>query len=327
MESENATLPENDIGLYEYRGAISKQDALNAALDEEDEEDPNKVLNKLLQKNKRKTIVSNKSVKKAKKSSSIKENGPREVIQIMEETDPSIMRQPSAFAQRNVPALANATKLVRQSSDLSNQIKMIRSNSNSVARQPVDKPNDDSQKEVEETKKITLAFKSRVHHQIIKVRAYRVDKFSNILAAFCKNYAVSSAYCQLKYQGMFLKLHETPEDYAMADDDQVEVLIQGDSSPASSPIASYPVVQEGVPLDAKADEGSVKLKVRSGNKEERFKLGKDDQFQKLFDAFCSRVNLPNKNVKFMFDGRVLDPRSTPEALDMEDDDLIDAVTS
>jgi len=126
---------------------------------------------------------------------------------------------------------------------------------------------------------------------------------------------------------MFLKLHETPEDYAMADDDQVDVFIQGDSSPASSPIASYPVVQEGPPLDVKGDEGSVKLKVRSGNKEERFKLGKDDQFQKLFDAFCSRVNLPNKNVKFMFDGRVLDPRSTPETLDMEDDDLIDAVTS
>jgi len=152
MESENATLPENDIGLYEYRGAIRKQDVLNAALDDEDEEDPNKVLNKLLQKNKRKTVVSNKSVKKAKKSSSNKqninnidnkENGSREVIQIVDEPESSTLRQPSAFAQRNVPALANATKLVRQSSDLSNQIKMIRSISNSMARQPVDKPNDD----------------------------------------------------------------------------------------------------------------------------------------------------------------------------------------
>jgi len=71
---------------------------------------------------------------------------------------------------------------------------------------------------------------------------------------------------------------------------------------------------------------SIKLKVRSGNKEERFKLKRTDPMQKLFQAFCKKLELGNNRiVKFKFDGLEISGDKTPEDLEMEDDDLIDAI--
>ncbi|KAK2939868.1 putative small ubiquitin-related modifier [Blattamonas nauphoetae] len=46
--------------------------------------------------------------------------------------------------------------------------------------------------------------------------------------------------------------------------------------------------------------------------------------KKLMDAYCTRENLIPASVRFMFDGNRLKPTDTPEKLDMEDGDMIDA---
>lgn len=42
-------------------------------------------------------------------------------------------------------------------------------------------------------------------------------------------------------------------------------------------------------------------------------------------AFASKLNISLKNLKFMFDGSVVQENQTPLDLDMEDDDCIDVV--
>ncbi len=47
--------------------------------------------------------------------------------------------------------------------------------------------------------------------------------------------------------------------------------------------------------------------------------------EKLLNGFLSKASLSASKVKFLFDGQVISPSTTPEDLDMEDGDLIDAV--
>lgn len=45
--------------------------------------------------------------------------------------------------------------------------------------------------------------------------------------------------------------------------------------------------------------------------------------QKLINAFAQHKNMTVDQLKFLFDGEVLDPNDTAVTLDLEDDDLID----
>ena len=42
-------------------------------------------------------------------------------------------------------------------------------------------------------------------------------------------------------------------------------------------------------------------------------------------AFCERVALDPRSIKFLFEGNILVPEATPESLDMENGDEIDAM--
>lgn len=49
-----------------------------------------------------------------------------------------------------------------------------------------------------------------------------------------------------------------------------------------------------------------------------------DPLRKVMVAFAAKLNSPLDKLKFTFDGAVVEEHHTPENLDMEDDDCIDA---
>jgi small ubiquitin-related modifier len=71
---------------------------------------------------------------------------------------------------------------------------------------------------------------------------------------------------------------------------------------------------------------NLKVKSQDGNAV-FFKVKKSTQLKKLMDAYCTRVGADPKSIRFMFDGRRIEPQETPEDLGMEDDDEIDAMIS
>ena len=76
---------------------------------------------------------------------------------------------------------------------------------------------------------------------------------------------------------------------------------------------------------AKAPEHlNLKVKSQDGN-EVYFKVKKTTQLKKLMDAYCSRVGKEPGSIRFLFDGERIQPTSTPENLEMEDEDEIDAM--
>ena len=97
------------------------------------------------------------------------------------------------------------------------------------------------------------------------------------------------------------------------------------------------VPQDAVPMPAWAkasyDEeaskqaaAAINLKVvTQDGKEIFFKCKISTPLQKLMSAFCNRQGVAAASVRFMFDGKRIDPEATPADVFMEDGDLIDVI--
>lgn len=86
---------------------------------------------------------------------------------------------------------------------------------------------------------------------------------------------------------------------------------------------------ESKPVKGENDgEGSehinLKVKGQDGNIV-HFKIKKKTQLKKLMEAYCARQSLQMDQIRFLFDGNRLRDTQTPDELDMEDDDVIDAM--
>ncbi|KNH09674.1 small ubiquitin protein [Perkinsela sp. CCAP 1560/4] len=70
----------------------------------------------------------------------------------------------------------------------------------------------------------------------------------------------------------------------------------------------------------------VSLKVVNGEGlEVFFKIKKRVRLGKLLDAYCVKQGINRNSVRFLYDGNPIDEDKTAEDLEMEDDDIIDAM--
>eukprot|EP01084_Bolivina_argentea_P232537 391917_1 len=69
---------------------------------------------------------------------------------------------------------------------------------------------------------------------------------------------------------------------------------------------------------------NLKVKAQDGT-EVYFKVKKTTKLKKLMDAYCARVGKEAGSIRFLFDGDRIAPDSTPNELNMEDEDEIDAM--
>ncbi|XP_050204799.1 small ubiquitin-related modifier 1-like [Mercurialis annua] len=75
------------------------------------------------------------------------------------------------------------------------------------------------------------------------------------------------------------------------------------------------------------DQGAhinLKVKAQDGN-EVLFRIKRNTQLKKLMNAYCDRQSVEPNAFAFLFDGRRLRAEQTPDELEMEDGDEIDAM--
>ncbi|ESW12631.1 hypothetical protein PHAVU_008G129000 [Phaseolus vulgaris] len=76
-----------------------------------------------------------------------------------------------------------------------------------------------------------------------------------------------------------------------------------------------------------SDQGAhinLKVKGQDGN-EVFFRIKRSTQLKKLMNAYCDRQSVDFSSIAFLFDGRRLRAEQTPDELEMEDGDEIDAM--
>ncbi|PIA25795.1 hypothetical protein AQUCO_10800045v1 [Aquilegia coerulea] len=69
---------------------------------------------------------------------------------------------------------------------------------------------------------------------------------------------------------------------------------------------------------------NLKVKGQDGN-EVFFRIKRSTQLRKLMTAYCDRQSVEFNSIAFLFDGRRLRADQTPDELEMEDGDEIDAM--
>ena len=65
--------------------------------------------------------------------------------------------------------------------------------------------------------------------------------------------------------------------------------------------------------------------VNADGAEVYFKIRRNTALKKLMDAYCKKQGVNRQSVRFLFDGAPLDESKTPDDLEMENDDVIDAM--
>ncbi|KAI8383666.1 Ubiquitin-2 like Rad60 SUMO-like [Nakaseomyces glabratus] len=76
--------------------------------------------------------------------------------------------------------------------------------------------------------------------------------------------------------------------------------------------------------DAPKSETHINLKVSDGSSEIFFKIKKTTPLRRLMEAFAKRQGKEMDSLRFLYDGLRIQADQTPEDLDMEDNDLIEA---
>ncbi|ESR60881.1 hypothetical protein CICLE_v10017283mg [Citrus x clementina] len=76
--------------------------------------------------------------------------------------------------------------------------------------------------------------------------------------------------------------------------------------------------------DKKPNDQSAHINLKDGN-EVFFRIKRSTQLKKLMNAYCDRQSVELNSIAFLFDGRRLRGEQTPDELEMEDGDEIDAM--
>ena len=98
-------------------------------------------------------------------------------------------------------------------------------------------------------------------------------------------------------------------------------------TPPDSPThaAANPADTAGPAVDG-SERAKVVLKVRNmKGKEKPLKVFRDEPLSKIYDVYADKVaKCPRQDLKLRFGGDVIKDSDTPDSLDMDDEDLIDA---
>lgn len=95
---------------------------------------------------------------------------------------------------------------------------------------------------------------------------------------------------------------------------------EAETSPA--PESAAPVAKS----EEKKDTEHINLKVVGQDGTSIFfKIKKHTSLRRLIDAYCQRQGVATNAIRFLFDGRRIQPDQTPKDLGMEDGDIIDAM--
>ncbi|GME81115.1 unnamed protein product [Ambrosiozyma monospora] len=71
-------------------------------------------------------------------------------------------------------------------------------------------------------------------------------------------------------------------------------------------------------------DSHINLKVADGSSEVFFKIKRSTNLKRLKDAFCKRQGKDPASLRFLYEGERVSDDATPDTLEMEDGDVIEA---
>lgn len=78
-------------------------------------------------------------------------------------------------------------------------------------------------------------------------------------------------------------------------------------------------------IEDKQNENTCSIKIQTANKKQSFTIlhERNQQFKMLLTGCAKQLDIKESSLKLYFDGEQIDPRDTPESLDLEEEACID----
>ena len=153
-------------------------------------------------------------------------------------------------------------------------------------------------------------------HEELDFKIKTTTKLSKVFENYCTRRQIDHHSVRFFLDNIRIQDDDTAERLEMEDGDEIQCHLEqlgGDSTPAA----------EGEP-EAKPEQLNVKVVDQDGN-DLYFKIKKHTVLKKVMDAYCERQGKTRGVVRFLFEGHRIQDNDTPDALDMEDNDMIQVV--
>ncbi|EFA78136.1 ubiquitin-like protein [Heterostelium album PN500] len=170
---------------------------------------------------------------------------------------------------------------------------------------------------------ITL-FLKMVGEQPYSLKIRQKEPIKILVDKYSKQFNLVAADLQLKQYGLPMEHSKSPNELYLIDQDTLDVTIKE----IAKPMVMSVDLNDAPPIATQAidDPNKLVLILRCEGNSHKFKLGKDDTFEKLLTGISKKIiTPPNKQILLKFDGMNLNLKSTPNNEDMDDEDLIDVV--
>ncbi|KAL2472932.1 Small ubiquitin-related modifier 1 [Forsythia ovata] len=162
-------------------------------------------------------------------------------------------------------------------------------------------------------------------------RIKRISQLKKLMETYCDRQSVDINAIAFLFDGRRLRPEQTPDELEMEDGDEIDAMLHqtgGAKAKADRQNQRVRMSSAGQDEDKKPGDSSshinVKVKGQDGN-EVFFRIKKSSQLKKLMTTYCDRQSVDLNAIAFLFDGRRLRAEQTPDELEMEDGDEIDAM--
>jgi small ubiquitin-related modifier len=152
--------------------------------------------------------------------------------------------------------------------------------------------------------------------QFFFFRVKRSTPMMKIFDAFARKVGLPTAMLKFMRDGERISEIETPASLELYDEDQIDVfhVAVGGENGEDEQEQGENNVTDLLTIFVKDSDGE-----RTG-----FRVKKNIEFQKIFEAFAKRKNYDLKYIRFTYDGDKLNAHSSPKIQKMEDNDEIQA---
>jgi hypothetical protein len=158
-------------------------------------------------------------------------------------------------------------------------------------------------------------------------RIKKHTKLGKVFEAYCNRQSLTRNTVRFLFEGTRVQENDTPEGLDIEDGDMIQaVLEQVGGEGTAEPVA--PGAAAAAAEDEKPQEkvGAISIKVKDQNENETFfKIKNHTKLGKVFDAYCERQSLARNTVRFLFEGARIQDTDTPETLEMQDGDMVQAM--
>ncbi|KAI9050304.1 hypothetical protein LZ554_005471 [Drepanopeziza brunnea f. sp. 'monogermtubi'] len=163
------------------------------------------------------------------------------------------------------------------------------------------------------------------HGSEVTFKIKRTTPLEKVMDAFCSRQEIGIKSVRFLFEGQRVQPTDTPILLEMEDEDVIEVFVeQLGGEVIELPLRPKPITPEQMEVQPLAASEMLRIIFKNGTGDEvTFLMKKSATFDRLFAAYCRRLEISTTSVRFLWKGSRVQPSDTPASLTFEDGEIFE----